>query len=683
MTRNGWLLASAMALVAQAARVDAQSTPRYTEVYSSDTMSLHAPTLSPDGRWVAFGGAGYHETEESLKLISVNGGTPITMAGTGTNATHPVWFPSGDAIVFRSSHVKNGLMVVHIDPRTGHAVGVPQPITIEPVSPVAYAVSPDGKEIAYGALPRKGMVEIKIVPSTGGTARKVGQADANVVQMYWDASGLQWASATPGGSADFRVFRLEPGGAPRQVARYNEGKGFALIGPTHTIRGARVGINADTLGQLTVTTRAGDTVARFDSKGSWLSGGLNNRLRPTANPGVIMMATAHPRTAVHLAELASGGPREFRPVTETAYADDPAAFTADSRSLYLLVHRNGKTALEIAPLAGGAARSLPLSPTAAAAFPAVGDRVAYVVLGHPTDGARTLQALDLRTGRTQTISDRVCGRCIEPDLAGDQVEYIEANGDKFDVRVYSPASGATTVAALDTAGIRITQFYLPSVSRQAFTYVRAVGDSARLYVQHGDQPQLVATAARGFPYFVLSSDGHALAYATERRDSGVVRVVELGDDARPTGAPRQVTAGRMQFDGLSWSRDGRTLAIGLLHAPDGRDTTWAVRFVSRAGEILRTVDMPRPTVNRETDFVWSKDNKHVYFITDDDAASHMDIWRIATTGNERPASFTTREVNRIWDFILSPDERTVAYAAEVPARETIWKVELPALMARR
>ena len=115
--------------------------PRYTEIYSSDSVDLMSPALSPDGKWVAFESRRQRDTKVALFIISASGGRPRALTTGGYVDGWPVWFPASDRIVFRSSRVDGSLMTLKIDARTGAPIGDPQRLTIEPVQCTAATAS--------------------------------------------------------------------------------------------------------------------------------------------------------------------------------------------------------------------------------------------------------------------------------------------------------------------------------------------------------------------------------------------------------------------------------------------------------------------------------------------------------------------------------------------------------------
>ncbi len=71
-----FVLATASALHAQQAeRAVPTIEPRYTRIFSSDTMGLWGPDISPDGRWVVASGPGDGDNTANLWIAPAAGGT--------------------------------------------------------------------------------------------------------------------------------------------------------------------------------------------------------------------------------------------------------------------------------------------------------------------------------------------------------------------------------------------------------------------------------------------------------------------------------------------------------------------------------------------------------------------------------------------------------------------------------
>ena len=152
-----------------------------------------------------------------------------------------------------------------------------------------------------------------------------------------------------------------------------------------------------------------------------------------------------------------------------------------------------------------------------------------------------------------------------------------------------------------------------------------------------------------------SPDGGRIAFISNRSgDRGVWLADADGSNARFLG----LGTGTQQ-DNVSWSPDGRRLAIDMLE-----DGNWDIYVVSPAGgNPLRLTDHPAD------DFApsWSHDGSVVYF--ESRRGGPTDIWKVSAAGGEpvritREGGFHPAE---------SPDGRFVYYAKEFASPTTLWK----------
>ena len=186
--------------------------PSFAQITSQSGLEWF-PTLSPDGKWVAYGGDG--NTGRDIFLQSTTGQTPINLTPDSTDDDdQPAFSPDGERIAFRSSRDGGGIFVMG---RTGEAV---RRLTREGFKP---AWSPDGKEIAFTTEnadldPQNtvGLSAMRVVNVTSGSQRQVGNVDA--VLPSWSPHGQRIAYTTRGaiaGSTRLDVWTVDPEGGTR------------------------------------------------------------------------------------------------------------------------------------------------------------------------------------------------------------------------------------------------------------------------------------------------------------------------------------------------------------------------------------------------------------------------------------------------------------------------------------
>ena len=152
-----------------------------------------------------------------------------------------------------------------------------------------------------------------------------------------------------------------------------------------------------------------------------------------------------------------------------------------------------------------------------------------------------------------------------------------------------------------------------------------------------------------------SPDGGRIAFLSSRSGERGVWLAEAdGSNARFLG----LGTGTQQ-DNVSWSPDGRRLAIDMLE-----DGNWDIYVVSPAGgKPLRLTTHPAD------DFAprWSRDGSVVYF--ESRRGGPTDVWKVSAAGGEpvritREGGFHPAE---------SPDGGFVYYAKELASPTTLWK----------
>jgi eukaryotic-like serine/threonine-protein kinase len=221
--RAGWplLVATGLAIASLAivatvlmrARESASQTPpepRFTQITAQSGVEWF-PTLSPDGKWVAYGGE--VDGRRHVFLQSTTGQTPIDLtADSNADDDQPAFSPDGERIAFRSSRDGGGIFVMG---RTGESV---RRVTNEGFKPTW---SQDGQELAFATEnadldPQNtlGLSSLRVVEVASGEQRQVGKVDA--VLPNWSPHGLRIAYTTRGaisGSTRLDIWTIDPSGS--------------------------------------------------------------------------------------------------------------------------------------------------------------------------------------------------------------------------------------------------------------------------------------------------------------------------------------------------------------------------------------------------------------------------------------------------------------------------------------
>ena len=169
--------------------------PTFTQITSQSGLEWF-PSLSPDGKWIVYGGDG--DGNRDVFLQSTTGQTPINLtADSMDDDDQPAFSPDGERIAFRSSRDGGGIFVMG---RTGEAV---RRLTRRGFKP---AWSPDGREIVFTSEnadldPQNtlGLSSLLVVNVMSGEERQLGRVDA--VLPSWSPHGHRIAYTTRGAIA--------------------------------------------------------------------------------------------------------------------------------------------------------------------------------------------------------------------------------------------------------------------------------------------------------------------------------------------------------------------------------------------------------------------------------------------------------------------------------------------------
>ena len=209
----GALLALVVALMGRAPSVSwalpERLQPTFTQITSQSGLEWF-PSLSPDGKWIVYGGDG--EGNRDIFLQSTTGQTPINLTADSTDDDdQPAFSPDGERIAFRSNRDGGGIFVMG---RTGEAV---RRLTRRGFKP---GWSPDGQEIVFTSEnadldPQNtlGLSSLWVVDVMSGAERQLGNVDA--VLPSWSPNGRRIAYTTRGaiaGSTRLDIWTIDRAG---------------------------------------------------------------------------------------------------------------------------------------------------------------------------------------------------------------------------------------------------------------------------------------------------------------------------------------------------------------------------------------------------------------------------------------------------------------------------------------
>jgi Tol biopolymer transport system component len=590
--------------------------PTFTRIFGSDTLEIFWPRMSPVGRWVVF--AGYRGGETmNLWIVSADGGEPARLTDGDFLDDGPVWFPSGDRIAFRSNRQGHwAVMSLPIDRETGRPTGPPRPVTLEGSS-AYFDVSPDGKWIAY--TPREeGQRVIRIVPSTGGTARTLVAADTPRPTWAPDGRHIYYNVASGSGLALMRI--AAAGGVPDTVIT----AGRIRLGPSFLL------LSADAESSVfDVTTLTGESRARFRLPGEMRAGG------PDSNSRILATMSGF-GAALHILPV-DGGP--VRRLTEGYEEDKPLAWI-DGDQILFSTQLNGKEVLLLAPADGGAMRQVNLPEerlkllngrVPAPSLSSDGSHLFYEVAGDD----REFSVLKVFSVEDETIEEiasthpaggwGVTGPGGVRHFDGQDFLYVERHADVHELRAWTPERGSRLLRAFDGEGSPGT----------------------------------------------MSVYGDRIVFAENSDELASLRIATLGN-----AASRELLSVRGWLQSAGWSPNGQYVAMVHVDTSLGWESA-RVAFlrVSPSGEPIGDLRYAGERSLSWWNLRWLPDSRGVVAVGWDDA----NVWFYPVDPGESPVCLTADDAKGVWEFVLSPDGQYIVHPSRVPRGSSIWLVDRKAM----
>ena len=567
---------------------------------------------TPDGR-IYFtrldGVYGYDPVRREPFLVHAGASVDVAVSARGDRLA----FAHGEPIA---------VWTVPLDPRTGRAVGAARRLGLH--GGRAPAISPDGRFVAYSALPlsqTQAMPRIVVVPAAGGPERVVVSEPGFAQPVRWSHDGrwIYWwhGQSTPSG----RVHTI------RRVRR--EGGGVEVLAPAEQL----VGLSPDGAHVAYAVTRprlsldVEKTVVIADTGGRELGRIVLPRdaIPEDWGPGPrqLLVRRVRSTSGIHMVDL-HGRVRELTPVTGN---DEWPSLSPDGRQLRLQT-AGDRPQLVVVDLAMGRRRVLHVGPEAGAFQWIAADRVLFfpqnrsevelVQLGDGPGGART-HRLPGCTARLPVFATN----------EGRRVLCTVRRGTMIELHALSPDQGRDTL-------LRTIPYSDP------------------------ERPML---ALAGEELLVLAARGN-------------VRTFPLA------GGPSRTLLGVGQDEtlcGMGVSSDGDWLAV-LVSVGQGASRQPArldLRVVSIRGGAARTI--PLPTAGACPTFgPWDPASRYVTLYAGNGAT---EVW-IAPLSGEPPYLLTAAERFGIDMLSLAPDGSGLLYAA---SREgaSLWIADLAPVLAPR
>lgn len=595
----------------------------YTRILSSDSLDIGQAALSPDGRWVVF--THYDAGATHLWMVSARGGEAFPITSGPTYDDGPVWFPGSDRIAYRSG---DRIVSLAIDPSNGNPLGIPRRVTLE--QSVAYLdVSPDGKWIAYTPANERGGRVIRVVPSNGGVARTVVEQETSRPAWAPDGKSLYYAVGRLDSPRETLV-RVPLDGGPADTV-------FTSTGAIHTGASSSTAFlflqygNAPVIGPGGVATLDGEVLGLVQ-----LPDGM--RPRGFSRDGRAMLATrVESGSPLRVLSLADGVPR-------TIHASNaaPLSWTPKGDGILFETTLDGERIVARVPVSGGTltqvrlperpvgfeitdiSRPLPHHPV----LSGDGRSLLYAVSGSAPD-TTALMVLDLERGDSRMLTARyptprslLGGRVVGPGGSvgrdADEFFYWEKSGGALVLKAGKPTGESRVLRVFEDPGETGTV----AVRENRVAYVEQVDQRASILIADGQgEPKRVLTVDGYLDFLVWSPDGRWLVGTHWPANGSAARVMlfRVSPDGTVEGAPRHLGPEHWSWWGHQWLPDSSA------------------------------------------------------FLT---AGTQADVWLIPVDPTAEPVSVTEEEEGEIFDFVLSPDGRSLAYAPYTHGESSIWLIDL-------
>lgn len=629
------LFASTLGAHADAQRAPEKTLPFHTKVFSTDSLNVSSPTLSPDGRWIVF--STYDPGRANLWVVPAAGGSPIALT-TGAHVDNlPEWFPAGDKIAFTSDRT-GGVMVLGVDAKTGHAVGTPRRVTLDKAD--AFAISPDGGHIAYVTQLSPSRSAIRLVPAVGGAATTVvelnGESRSPLAfspdgrELYF----MQGDHNTPRALDMMRVSTT--GGTPQRVVSAFTGttawrwtRALPALQRLMRFRGASGGGHVDLL------SFAGDTLASFAVAST-------GQIDPVRD-GRSALVTAD-RTIAPIRSVSLDGVGRF--VTNGSTYDWPWAISPDGGRI--LASADSVPFDFVLMNLDGTHRK------------AVSARPKNVSFAGVVRGDQLAFSPDLRYAMVMPDSQ---------NKSTDWSWYI-VDLETREARTVTHHGGQGT--AITNGGV------WNSMNHGEFIYREHVGDHE--VELRGVKPTGETRVIRHFPRSVVAHwgrgtialEGDMVAYAQVAGDSTTVFVAHGNDEAKA------LLSLRGRAEEFAFSPNGKWLAASIT----GRDST-----KNGVGE-LAFIPLDQPSRTRFItagdggfQITWTRDNRAVFYLRADKNWAAMSVWRYPVAADEAPINVTRNEKALIWGYVAAPDGKSVLIPAEETRGVTVWRVNFDEAIA--
>jgi eukaryotic-like serine/threonine-protein kinase len=378
---------------------------------TSDSGLTTEPSISPDGKLVAYASDRSGENNLDIWVQQVAGGQPIRLTSNAADDHQPSFSPDGSKIVFRSERDGGGIYVIS-------ALGGEERLLAK--SGLSPRFSPDGASIAYFVGNALRTAKVQIVSSTGGAPRELRIQIPWAASPAWSPDGKQLifaGSTNPSGfEFDWWVAPAEGGQAVKTgaLADFQRAGLRTFFGPIanvwasdHIVFSAGLG-DSTNLWQVPITPRTW----QINDPPQRLTTGAGQESSPSlAADGRLAFATVvrHSDLWSLPIDLDSGKTRSTQQqLTRSGANSQRPSFSSDGRKLIYISDRSGNLDVWMRDMDSGKETALTATPwdETHAVITTVGN-VAYASL----EGKKTVVYL-LPMGRG--VAEKLCDDCGLP-----------------------------------------------------------------------------------------------------------------------------------------------------------------------------------------------------------------------------------------------------------------------------
>jgi Tol biopolymer transport system component len=609
----------------------AQSGSPLRTPFTSDSMEVNAPTMSPDGRWLVFARQ-ISNQEFRLMIRPVAGGEPrelLEMKGVHDN---PAFTRQGDRLVFHSSIPRRGdgdvnlyLVSAPFDSKTGTLTAAPRQVALDPIQRggrVRTSISPDGRLVAYITSPGNAL---RVIPLVGGNATTLAESeDGSVISapafLTWSSDGRSVDYSIRKGEFSTRYRVSRDGGAPTVVARMAGSHGPMLPDGQHYVimegRGRRT---------LRVFSLDGKEVANVSIPSM-------NGLSFTADGRTLLGRSDNTTTTIKLVPI-GGGPA--RALGRGASYEWGLGWSRDGKEVHVLDESGSGERVRILGLDGRERSSVQLPDDA----DLIGFQDGHMIFRQGRRGTPTgwsLVSQRISDGTRTVLANDLTGGCCGASPAGGM--YYGITGDDF-------------------------------------YYTRMYGDRLQLMAMRlGGKPRQLAELPRDRLAAVrFAVAGDKVAYDDVTNDSLRIRVITKPGAAPITVASRSKSTG---VSDLAWSHDGRMLAF---HTQDQAAPMSIIRFDDAGRPAGTPITFTLP-FDYSYETFWLPDGSGLTMIAQPRGGPTAEVALVKLADPQNPVLLSKGDPGSKWGHMLSPDGKYVAYPAETTRGSRIHALDLEALL---